>query len=46
MCELVGAIDARAVGEHVGHLTLAEMRAVDDALELILDLAPDALRPK
>jgi len=39
MCEMVGAVDARALGEHVGHLALDEMRAVEDALELILDLA-------
>jgi mRNA interferase MazF len=38
MCEMVGPVDARALGEHVGHLTLDEMRAVDDALELVLDL--------
>ena len=38
MCELVGPVDARALGEHVGHLTLDELRAVDDALELVLDL--------
>jgi mRNA-degrading endonuclease toxin of MazEF toxin-antitoxin module len=38
MCEVVGAVDARALGEHVGHLTLDEMRAVDDALLLVLDL--------
>jgi mRNA interferase MazF len=38
MCEMVGAVDARALGEHVGHLTLDEMHAVDDALELVLDL--------
>jgi mRNA-degrading endonuclease toxin of MazEF toxin-antitoxin module len=30
MCEMVGAVDARALGEQVGHLTLAEMRSVDD----------------
>ena len=39
MCEMVGAIDARALGTRVGHLTLDEMHAVDDALELVLDLA-------
>ena len=39
MCEMGGAVDARALGEHVGHLTLDEMHAVDDALELVLDLA-------
>ena len=39
MCEMVGAVDARALGDQVGHLALDEMRAVDDALELVLDLA-------
>ena len=39
MCEMVGAVDARTLGERVGHLTLNEMHAVDDALELVLDLA-------
>jgi mRNA-degrading endonuclease toxin of MazEF toxin-antitoxin module len=39
MCEMVGAVDARALGEHVGRLALDEMHAVDDALELVLDVA-------
>jgi mRNA interferase MazF len=39
MCELVGPVDARALGRRVGHLTTDELRAVDDALELVLDLA-------
>jgi mRNA interferase MazF len=39
MCEMVGAVDARALGEHVAHLPLDQMRAVDEALELVLDLA-------
>jgi mRNA interferase MazF len=38
MCELVGPVDARVLGAQVGHLTLDEMRSVDDALELVLDL--------
>ena len=38
MCEMVGAVDARALGEQVGHLTLDEMTSVDEALELVLDL--------
>ena len=38
MCEMVGAVDARALGRRTAHLTLDEMRAVDDALELVLDL--------
>ena len=38
MCELVGPVDARMLGDQVGHLTLEEMRSVDDALELVFDL--------
>ena len=38
MCEMVGAVDARALGEQAGHLTLDEIRSVDDALQLVLDL--------
>jgi mRNA-degrading endonuclease toxin of MazEF toxin-antitoxin module len=38
MCEMVGAADARALGGQIGHLTLAEMRSIDDALLLVLDL--------
>ncbi len=39
MCEMVGAVAAAALGEHVAHLTRAEMSSVDDALELVLDLS-------
>jgi mRNA interferase MazF len=38
LCEMVGAVDARALGEQVGHLTLEEMNAVEDALLMVLDL--------
>jgi mRNA interferase MazF len=38
MCEMVGAVDARALGGQVAHLTLDEMRSVDDALLLVLGL--------
>ena len=38
MCEMVGAVDARRLGEQVGQLTLDELRHVDDALQLVLDL--------
>jgi mRNA interferase MazF len=38
LCEMVGAVDARALGERLGHLALKEMRAIDDALLLVLDL--------
>jgi mRNA interferase MazF len=39
MCELIGAVDVQALGEPAGRLSLDEMQAVDDALELVLDLA-------
>ncbi len=38
LCEMVGAVDARALGAQVGHLTFEEMRAVDDAMLMVLDL--------
>lgn len=38
LCEMAGAVDARAIGEQVAHLTLDELRAVDEGLELVLDL--------
>ena len=38
LCEMVGAVDARALGEQVGHLTVDERRAIDDALLLVLAL--------
>jgi mRNA interferase MazF len=38
LCEMVGAVDARALGEQAGHLTHDELRAVEDALLLVLDL--------
>jgi mRNA interferase MazF len=38
MCEMVGAVDARSLGERVGHLTFDELRSVDDALMLVLGL--------
>jgi mRNA interferase MazF len=38
LCEMVGAVDVRALGDQVAHLTLDEMRAVDDGLQLVLDL--------
>jgi mRNA interferase MazF len=38
MCEMIGAVDAGALGAQIGHLTLEQMRSVDDALQLVLDL--------
>jgi mRNA interferase MazF len=38
LCEMIGAVDARALGERVGHLTLDEQRSLEEALQLVLDL--------
>jgi mRNA interferase MazF len=38
LCEMVGAVDARALGKQVGHLALEEIRGVDEALLLVLGL--------
>jgi mRNA interferase MazF len=38
LCEMVGAINARALGARIGHLTHDELRAVEDALLLVLNL--------
>lgn len=38
LCEMVGAVDARALGKQVGHLTADEMRYIDEALLLVLGL--------
>ncbi len=39
LCEMVGAVDARALGKRIGHLTHDELQAVQDALVLVLDMA-------
>jgi mRNA interferase MazF len=38
LCEMTGAVDVRALGESVGHLSVEDIRAIDDALLLVLDL--------
>lgn len=38
LCEMIGAVDARALGERIGHVTVDEQRALADALQLVLDL--------
>jgi mRNA interferase MazF len=38
LCEMVGAVDARNLGHQVAHLGYDELRAVDDALLLVLGL--------
>jgi mRNA interferase MazF len=39
LCEMVGAVDARNLGKHVGHLNHDELRSVEDGLSLVLDIA-------
>lgn len=38
LCEMVGAVDVRALGKQVGHLAYEELRDIEDALELVLEL--------
>jgi hypothetical protein len=38
LCEMVGAVDARALGDRVGHLAYEELRSVDEAPLLVLGL--------
>ena len=38
LCEMVGAVDARNLGRSIAHLGHDELRAVDDALLLVLGL--------
>jgi len=38
LCEMVGVIDARNLGNQAAHLGCDELRAVDDALLLVLGL--------
>jgi len=39
LCEMIGAVDTRAIGEQVGHLSTDELRAVEEGLRLILAFA-------
>jgi hypothetical protein len=36
--EMIGVVDARALGAQAGHLTVEEMWAMNDALVMVLDL--------
>ncbi|MFZ0088159.1 MAG: type II toxin-antitoxin system PemK/MazF family toxin [Solirubrobacteraceae bacterium] len=38
LCEMVGAVDARNLGDYIAHLEYDEICAVDDGLRLMLDL--------
>ncbi len=39
LCEMIAAIDARALGTRIGHLTFDEQRSLEEALQLVLDLS-------
>lgn len=39
LCEMVGAVDARNLGDPVGHLSRDELKRVEDGLTLVLDIA-------
>jgi mRNA interferase MazF len=39
LCEMVGAVDARALGDRASHLSFDEIRSVDEALLLVLNLS-------
>jgi mRNA interferase MazF len=38
LCEMVGAVDARALSKRIGHLAHNEIQAIEDALLMVLDL--------
>jgi mRNA interferase MazF len=38
LCEMIGAVDGRAIGEPVAHLSLDELHAIEEGLQLVLDL--------
>lgn len=39
LCEMVGAVDRRALGGQVAHLSLDEISAVDEAVAVVLGLS-------
>jgi mRNA interferase MazF len=38
LCEMARAVDSSRLGKHAGHLSVDEIRKVDDALAMVLDL--------
>jgi len=38
LCEMVGAVDSHSLGEPVAHLSFDDLRGVEEALGLVLDL--------
>jgi mRNA interferase MazF len=39
LCEMATAVDARSLGEQVGHLSFDDLAAVDEALGLVFNLS-------
>ncbi len=39
LCQMVGAVDARAMGDRLAHLSVDEIYAVDEGLALVLGLS-------
>jgi mRNA interferase MazF len=39
LCEMIRSVDASKLGTRAGHLSRDELMGVDEALELVLDLA-------
>jgi mRNA interferase MazF len=39
LCEMVGAVDVRALGEQVGHASAEEIERVEDGLRLVLGIS-------
>jgi mRNA interferase MazF len=38
LCEMIRAVDATKLGKSVGHLAHSEMVAIEEAIELVLEL--------
>jgi mRNA interferase MazF len=39
LCEMVGAVHARNLGDHIAHLNHDELQSVEDGLSLVLDMS-------
>jgi mRNA interferase MazF len=37
LCEMIAAVDTRALGTRVGHLTFDEQRSLEEALQLVIE---------
>ena len=38
LCEMGGAVDTTRLGDHISHLSVEELRSIDEALGLVLEL--------